>query len=154
MIFRNRVFSLIDFSTSHNQFLFRALKNGEYKKNMDILFDDVSYIELPLTLENFNLSLGNDEEKKSKLQKIGFDNKKNPSSNLYILESKSKIYFIVAGKASYLENDFAGEESSIPIKLAKPITNEDILRIVNEGAEKGSDFILQKYNKTEWIVIK
>lgn len=153
MKFKNRIFSLIDFSPSHNQFLFRAMKDENHEKNIDILFEGVSYIQLPLVLKIFNLIIGSNEEKRIKLKEITFDNKSEALDNLYIIESHSKRYFIIAEKASYLENDFEGTESSMPIKVEKPFTQEDILNLIAEAEEKGAESFMEKYNKTDWVEI-
>ena len=42
----------------------------------------------------------------------------------------------------------------MPIKLEKPLTQEDILNLVAEAEEKEAEFFMQEHNKTDWIEIK
>ena len=152
MKFINRDFTLIDFSTSHNQFLYRSSKNEKFNRNIDILFEGVSFMQLPLNLYGFEIVLGNKNDYKE-LKKIVPDLDSYSHKKMIVLQNNLIKNFCLADRISYQENDLEALETSIPIKTEEPLSDEDILKMIEEASEKGADFLMQKYNKNDWTKI-
>jgi hypothetical protein len=51
------VFSLLDYSRSHSQLLFRSNKNKQRDYNIDIIFKGVLYINIPNQMNGLEISL-------------------------------------------------------------------------------------------------
>ena len=81
------LFSLFEYCTSHNQFLFRS-HDSELKENSDILFSDVEYLDLPLCFSNPKIYVGNEECRTEILEK--FDLKKH--QKVIIIEEDGRKY--------------------------------------------------------------
>ena len=85
-------FHLLDHSTTHNQFLYRHyVKKG---LNRDILISGISYISLPMSIEDFQVYKGGEGE----LEKI--KNKVDPYhyKKVFVFEEKDFKHYVVADR--------------------------------------------------------
>ncbi len=146
------LFSLFEYCTSHNQFLFRS-HNSELKENSDILFADVEYLDLPLCFSNPKIYIGNQEVRKEILEKC--DLKKH--QKVIVIEENGRKYFVVAFNALFQKNSFHFQETSMPIKREQPLTKERIKEISNDIdlmiSEKGLDYVIENViqDTGDWI---
>lgn len=91
--FENRKFQFWFYRVSHGELLIRSPKSKENPKNIDILFFDISYIELPRFLDEIILDDATNDEIIYVNNKIG-----EPSNDqkVTIIVSRGIRYLIVA----------------------------------------------------------
>lgn len=100
--FKNRKFQVWFYRVSHGELLIRSPKSKENPKNIDILFYDISYIELPRFLDEIILATATKEEiiyVNSKLSEPLYNRK------ITIIVSKGIRYLIVASFLKVQENE-------------------------------------------------
>lgn len=100
--FSDRVFKFWHYHISHGELLIRSHKNASHDKNIDIMFFDVIYIELPRNLSNIKIEKATEEEILHVNQKM---DKTIKPENITILVSNDKRYLIVASFMIVEENE-------------------------------------------------
>ena len=81
------IFKLMDHSISHTQILYRGLTKEN--SNIDILFTDVEYFEIPTNIENCKIYRGTKidiDYINTKYQRTGF-------GNVFVIEEKKFKHF-------------------------------------------------------------
>jgi|GEM_PF-1576386 len=114
-IYRNleRVFSIVDFSATHDQLLLRSMRSGEFENNIDILIKGVSRIILPTLLEGLEISILNDDNKIKFLQENYSFNIDNDNRIFLIRDGTNNKYFINAYCFGVFHNKLDILETSI-----------------------------------------
>lgn len=135
-------FSLFEYCTSHNQFLFRS-HNIELKENTDLLFSGVEYLDLPRRFDNCKIYIGNDSDRKEIQRR--FDLLSN--QKVIVIEANRRKYYVVAMNLLFQTNSYLPSETSMPIKREEPLTEEGI-KMISENieqliSEKGLDYVLE-----------
>ena len=146
MKFKGQVFSLFDFSSTHNQLLFRSSKSDE---NLDLLFENVFFYSGFLTFENCDLAIASKAELDFFQEKL-FNGRLRKDQRVYVIKTGDKTSFIGAGKLSYQRNKLSPSQSSIPIKNENSLNKEDILNLV-AFYKANKDFPKEKIES--WIEI-
>ena len=149
MKFNNEFFSLIDISTTHNQFLFRSSKEAE---NVDLLFQGVFYYSGAIEFSNCTIYLAKDKQDKQAFFKLSNIKELDSNQNIFVIEADGNKYFIGAFRLHYQKNNLPPTETSIAIKKEEPMTEEDMLALV-ESVRKG-DFDWSQLKDDSWIEIK
>lgn len=119
-------FMLNDFSTTHNQFLFRQSQYNEDSgelRNKDILIEGVCYVNLPLRFDGFQIvdvMENNVTEDSSKM--------------IFYINDKERNWFIIGDRILYQENSLNWNETSIPCKKDSnsDINISDLEKIVDD----------------------
>lgn len=93
----DKEFVLLDYTLSHSQLVFRAIKNDASEKNYDIIFFDVEKIDILISYKGIS---------------IDWNPQKN-NINFYIEDSEGKKGLISAAFFNVLENTFDFLQSSI-----------------------------------------
>lgn len=109
-------FRLIDFSTTHDQFLFRHSRyvaGMNMQKNKDILLEGVKHFNLPVWLDDFQV----------------IDSKPcsdDDSLNVFYFNDVNKQWSVTCFRILYQENCTEGDNTSIPCKVGLPLSEDDI----------------------------
>lgn len=147
-------FWLIDYSSSHNQFLYRGQsKSGA---NKDILISGGEYLSVPTYIEDFKIYKGNSLDEEIVFKRY----KPRGGKKIFVAEeNKGFKHFIVADRILTQENNYAYSETSIPIKREKPITTNDIQQLAdkinNDIKNKRIQFVVDEYIETgEWEILE
>lgn len=98
----SRVFKLWYYHISHGELLVRSIKSADNAKNIDIIFTDVTYVELPYILKNLKIEEATNEDL---LYIKGKIDKGVRLENIIVLSSNDKRYFVVAFKIKVVENE-------------------------------------------------
>lgn len=98
----SRVFKFWYYHISHGELLVRSIKNVDNIKNIDIIFIDVTYVELPYILSNLIIEEAKAEDVLYIKEKINKDIK---PENITVLSSNDKRYFVVAFRMKVVENE-------------------------------------------------
>lgn len=98
----SRVFKLWYYHISHGELLIRSIKNADHARNIDIIFIDVTYIDLPRNLNNLRIEEAVEEDVLYIKEKTGKDVER---EKIIILSSNDKRYFVVAFRVKVDEND-------------------------------------------------
>jgi hypothetical protein len=106
----DRTFKMWDFYITHSQLLLRSHRTVTHPKNIDLIFGDVDYVELPTTL--FGLELvepGPDDLRKAE-QVMG-----GPvaAERVFAIETQGRRYLVVASGMVIQENELMMRESSL-----------------------------------------
>ncbi|MBP2000777.1 hypothetical protein J2Z69_001808 [Paenibacillus shirakamiensis] len=97
-----RMFKFWHYSISHGELLIRSIKSDEYDKNIDIMFFDVVYVELPRNLANIRIIGAKDDDVQYVNRRI---NKLVKPENIIVLLSNEIRYVVVASIMKVVEND-------------------------------------------------
>ncbi|MDD9266159.1 hypothetical protein ACFPES_03840 [Paenibacillus sp. GCM10023248] len=100
--FKNKKFQFWFYRVSHGELLIRSPKNKENQKNIDILFFDIRYIELPRVLDEIVLDDATNEEINYVNNKLG---EHITDQKVTIIVSKGIRYLIVASFSKVKENE-------------------------------------------------
>lgn len=100
--FEERKFKLWHYNVSHGELLFRSHKNEKNDKNIDIMFFDVKYLEVPGSLPNLKIEEVKEEEIIYVSEKL---TKNVAKEDIYILKSNNIRYIVVASILKIVEND-------------------------------------------------
>ena len=95
----NRLFKLWYYTVSHGQMLLRSIGNEE-TCNMDIYFGDVSYIELPVKINNIIILEPQQEDIDYIVKRIG-----NTEKVITVLLSDNRKFYVVSSIVKIIEND-------------------------------------------------
>ncbi|MEO0557104.1 MAG: hypothetical protein AAF170_02855 [Bacteroidota bacterium] len=105
-------FRVFDYSVSHSQLVIRhSWREGEQNLNLDLLFDGVDYIDLPVHLEDPILSAGGETdlarlaETRPSLHKSYRD--------VFVLESSGCRFVVVAALLKIVKSDLPPMESIV-----------------------------------------
>lgn len=109
--FESRDFKFWYYHVSHGKLLLRSLKDSTNNKNIDIVFTDVIYVDIPRKLVDLKLEGANEEDLSYVEDKI---NKVVKPENITILLSNDKRYLIVASFMRIEENELDMFEMSQP----------------------------------------
>jgi len=149
------VFRMVDYSTTHNQILYRS-HNIENKENTDILFSGVRYIELPLRLDSCKIRIGGAQEFSYLKDKIELSS----NHKVFVVKQKGFSHLVVADNVLIQTNNFEYHETSIPIKRESPMTMEEIQGLVNttetQIKEQGIQWVLENIVQStgNWSVLE
>lgn len=100
--FEGRDFKFWHYNISHGELLIRSIKSSERTKNVDIMFFDVIYVDLPRNLPNLIIEEPTDNDIIHVKKKIS---KPVNSENIIILSSNDKRYLVVASIMKIAENE-------------------------------------------------
>lgn len=103
----NREFAPYDFLVSHRQLLLRSDKIKGYKENIDIIFFDTEYLELPTTLSGISLEESSVAEADLKI--------KNTSGKVVRVETDSGSFHIICSSIGIFENTLDFNETSLGV---------------------------------------
>lgn len=113
MLFESdRTFRLWQFFVSHNQLLIRSPKSTQHCSNIDIVFWGVEYIEIPSFLKSVKLTENTTRDIEKAETLIG---KSVEASSVFIVESETGKYLIIAGGFKVLRNNLDLFESSLEL---------------------------------------
>src|SRR5687768_14196095 len=105
-----RSFKVWEYWVSHGQLLVRSAADIHYPRNIDVMFVDVRYMELPTTLMH-GLELGDlrPEDQRRATEMVG------PIiyHQVFVLVSGERRYLVVAGAVYVEENDLPLMKSSL-----------------------------------------
>ncbi|WP_135550796.1 hypothetical protein [Paenibacillus cymbidii] len=100
--FDSRDFKFWHYNISHGELLIRSTKSAKNTKNIDIMFFDVTYVELPRNISNLKIEEVKDDDVRYVMEKIY---KPIRTENITILSSNDKRYLVVASLMKIVEND-------------------------------------------------
>jgi hypothetical protein len=113
----NRTFKIWDYWVSHSQLLLRShgdrreAKGSSESRNIDIMFVDVDYIELPALMYGLEITSNATTEELSNVQQIIGDTVS--PDRMFVLISKGRRHIVVAGGMWVRENDLELMETSL-----------------------------------------
>jgi hypothetical protein len=113
----NRTFKMWDYWVSHSQLLLRSPgdlrepKGSSESRNIDIIFLDVDYIELPAIMCGLELASDATAEELSNVKEIIGDIVS--PERMFVLISKGRRHLVVAGGMWVRENDLELMETSL-----------------------------------------
>ncbi|HEY0483981.1 MAG TPA: hypothetical protein VGD37_40960 [Kofleriaceae bacterium] len=88
-----RTFKIWDFYITHSQLLLRSHKTVTHPKNIDIIFGDVDYVELPATLFGLDLvDAGPEDYRKAEQVMDG----PVAAERVFAIETKGRRYLVIA----------------------------------------------------------
>lgn len=99
---KSRDFQLWYYRVSHGELLIRSPKDKENITNIDIMFFDVKYIELPRHLPNLTLEEAKYEDKIYLKEKTGHNYLK---KDIVVINSNGNRHIIVATIYKIIENE-------------------------------------------------
>src|ERR1044071_2056628 len=105
-----RTFKMWDFYITHSQLLLRSHKTVTHAKNIDIIFGDVDYVELPTILFGLEVVTAGPEDYRKAEQVM--DGPVAPE-RVFAIKSKGRRYLVVAGGMVIQENELMFRESSL-----------------------------------------
>jgi len=107
----DRPFRVWDYLVSHDQLLLRSPKIKGYKKNIDIVFFGVTYIQLHTVLSGVNIReiCPSDSEVDDSIKQ----HLSHESNKLFEVLSSNERYLIIAAFVRVFENDLEFRESSL-----------------------------------------
>ncbi|WP_019909790.1 hypothetical protein [Paenibacillus sp. HW567] len=97
-----RKFQFWHYKVSHGELLIRSPKSDKYPENIDILFFDVKYVELPRFLPDLKIEEASDEDVKYVDEKLQKETKTN---DIVVLLSNGNRYLVVSSIMKIVEND-------------------------------------------------
>lgn len=100
--FEGREFKFWHYNISHGEVLIRSVKSNNNVKNVDIMFFDATYVELPRNLSNLKIQEAKDDDILYINEKV---NRPVKHENITILLSNGKRYFVVASIVKIEENE-------------------------------------------------
>ncbi|WP_334075545.1 MULTISPECIES: hypothetical protein [Paenibacillus] len=100
--FDSRDFKFWHYTISHGQLLIRSIKSASNATNIDIMFFDVDYVEIPRNLPNLKIEEAGDDDVLYIKEKI---HKSVKPENITILSSNDKRYLVVASIMKIDENE-------------------------------------------------
>jgi len=119
----DRVFAPYDFLVSHRQLLLRSDKIKGYPSNIDIIFFDVKYMELPSTLDSIAISEIPSDLVAEKLQSY--------SGTCYQIQANGDDFYVIAGEVRVFKNLLELSETSLGVLEYKGRDKEVILQADN-----------------------
>ena len=105
-----RNFRFWDFRVSHDQLLVRSAKNAITARNIDIAFVGVEYVELSTKIRDLRLVDAAAEDCRKVEDRLG---RVVPISQVHVLETEGRRYFVVAAAMKVFESDLEVFESSL-----------------------------------------
>lgn len=106
----DRTFKMWDFYITHSQLLLRSHKTVTHPKNIDIIFGDVDYVELPTILSGFAFVEAGPEDHRKAEQVM---NGPVAAHRVFAIETKGRRYLVIAGGMVVQENELMMRESSL-----------------------------------------
>ncbi|WP_411347176.1 hypothetical protein [Paenibacillus sp. WLX2291] len=100
--FGDRKFKLWYYTISHGQLLLRSIKDDNNTTNIDVMFLDVDYIELPRYLSDVKLEKAQEKDINYIQQKLG---EHILPESIRIIISKNGRYIVVASIMKVVENE-------------------------------------------------
>lgn len=100
--FESREFKFWHYNISHGELLIRSIKSSNNAKNIDIMFFDVIYVELPRNIPDLKIEEPKDEDILYIKEKV---NKPVKLEDITILSSNDKRYLVVASIMKIIENE-------------------------------------------------
>jgi hypothetical protein len=113
-------FKLWEYRVSHRQLLLRRFKRDGASRNLDLMFHNVSYLDLPTDEVEFEVDEPSSEDVVAAEIRTGGGV---PKENLFILKCAGRRHIVVAGDAVYEETDMGVFESPFalpPVNLHIP----------------------------------
>lgn len=128
-------FRLIDYSTSHNQFIYRAfIKEGV---NQDILIAGVKYISLPIHFDGIQISKVTDVE--PRIERIKKKVDPYHKFRVFLFEEKDFKHYVIADRIFFQENDLPGHETQFSLNRRAPSVMDLHERFMKEMEENLSE---------------
>lgn len=100
--FDSRDFKLWHYTISHGQLLIRSIRGANNSKNIDIMFFDVDYVELPRNISNLKIEDPSFDDVLYVKGKIDMPVK---LEDITILRANDRRYFVVASGMKIVENE-------------------------------------------------
>ena len=97
----NRKFKLWYYHVNHKEVLIRSMKDSYFENNIDLYFGDVDYIEIPSVLTDLVVEEAKEKDVKYLRKKL---NKNISQSNIKVIISHQRRFYIVAGVFKIMEN--------------------------------------------------
>lgn len=113
----NRYFTLFDFLISHGQLLLRSSKNDKYTDNVDIIFFDVQYIQLHISLHGLSVSCPDKSELANLIQLSSSSTA--AGKQIFEIKSGDANYYIAASYFTVYENQLEFNETSLGVLESK-----------------------------------
>ena len=107
-----RIFKVWEYRVSHKQLLLRSPKTTDSDNNLDVMFCNVQYMELPSVLRDLEIEQPNQSDIAFAEKRIG---KAVGEGQVFVLNSGNQRHIVVAGGAAVSENSMGLFES--PFKL-------------------------------------
>lgn len=101
-IFAGRKFQLWQYRVSHGELLIRSPKNGGNRRNMDLMFVGVEYVDLPRFLPDLEVDDPLDEDLSRAQERLG---KPIERPSVVVLKSQGRRYIVVAAAVKATESD-------------------------------------------------
>jgi hypothetical protein len=114
----NRYFTISDFYISHGQLLLRSNKNDNNLENIDIIFFDVRYIQLPTSFNGIAISKSSSSAELSLPQSIQ-DNLANSDIRVFTITATKEKFYVIAAFFKVFENQLEFNETSLGV--SKPL---------------------------------
>ena len=105
-----RTFKLWDYYITRSQLLMRSHKTVAHPTNIDIIFGDVEYVELPTNLRGLAIVAPQPAEVWRAEQVM---NGPVPGERIFVIETKGRRYMVVASVMTISENELMLHESSL-----------------------------------------
>lgn len=105
-----RMFKLWDYHITHSRLLIRSHKTISHPKNIDIMFFDVDYVELPTILPHLEIVEASAEERSRAEQVMA---RPVAAERVFVIASQARRYLIVAGGMRISENELELLASSL-----------------------------------------
>jgi len=101
--------------------LIRSLRGGDNKRNIDIIFHGVFYLEITLSLDGLRIEDATPEEIEHLEKRVLIDHREGPGAQKYFaLGTNSGRFFIGAFDFKVEENDFEAMETSLEVSYSVP----------------------------------
>ncbi|MEM9888680.1 MAG: hypothetical protein AAF849_22480 [Bacteroidota bacterium] len=127
------------------------MKNQEQSTSFDLLFEQVRFLSCPLSFHDFEISISHDKS----LLEGRYDLNLDYGEKIFVIKTQNKNpYYIVAFRLLYKETDYRLDETSIPSKLSKPLTTEEILEMQRLVIAGQTEKIEEKYGSSDWKVFE
>ena len=97
-----RKFQVWEYWISHSQLLLRSHKTVTHAQNIDIIFIDVKYIELPTFMTDLEVTAPSAEDYMKAEQAMG---RPVPAERVFAILANGRRHLIVAGRMDVFENE-------------------------------------------------
>ncbi|PYS98258.1 MAG: hypothetical protein DMF63_16525 [Acidobacteria bacterium] len=108
----DRYFTFFDYHSSHRQLLLRSSKDDANPRNVDVIFFDVRYIQLPTAVRGMTITVVRDGRTRYDSLSGHFDG----NGSVFELKVGSDIFYIVGAFFRVYENDLDFFETSLGLE--------------------------------------
>jgi len=124
-----RYFRVWDYNISHKQMLLRSPQSPDESENIDVVFWNVQYLEIPTALDGLTLTVAVEGEVERVVEILG---RKPEHSSVHCLISGGRRFLVVAGGYKVLKNELDIFESSLEY-FAATATDRDLGEVLSHS---------------------